>query len=121
MQLALPVTALLLMGTDPSLALFDRSAPGLVNTGPYTSASAGGGQYGVSITSVTSLTIPTNAYLAEICVEGAAARYTDDGTTPTTSVGMPVPAGTCFAYAGPLPAFRIIGNSGATLDVSYYR
>ncbi|HZZ22899.1 MAG TPA: hypothetical protein VFE60_10155 [Roseiarcus sp.] len=84
-------------------------------------ASAGPGQYGVSITSVTALTVPTFAASAEICVVGAAASYTDDGSTPTTSVGIPVAAGQCFAYSGPLSAFKIIGATGATLSVSYYK
>lgn len=85
-------------------------------------ASAGAGQYAVNINSSTALTVPTNSMVAEICVETQAARYTDDGTTPTTSSGIPVAAGTCFQYAGPLAAFRIIGQtSGATMDVSYYK
>jgi hypothetical protein len=74
----------------------------------------------VAITSVTTLTVPQFAGSARICVEGAAARYTDDSvTTPSASIGIPAPIG-CFDYAGPLPAFRIVG-SGATLDVGYYR
>ena len=83
-------------------------------------SSAGPGQFAVSITAVTALTVPQYAAAAEICVEGAAARYTDDGTTPTASIGIPVSNGECFAYGGPLTKFQIIG-SGATLDVSYYK
>jgi hypothetical protein len=118
----LPLILAFALAASPAYALFDRSAPGLVNTGPYTSASkaAPSGQYGVSIASVTKLTVPTNAYLAEICVETASARYTDDGTTPSSTVGLPVAAGTCFAYSGPLASLQIIG-AGATMDVSYYQ
>jgi hypothetical protein len=83
-------------------------------------ASAGPGQYAVSITAVTTFTVPQYAAAAEICVETAGARYTDDGTTPTSSVGIPVAAGQCFAYGGPLSAFKIIG-AGAMIDVSYYK
>ena len=83
-------------------------------------SSAGPGQYGVAITTVTTLTVPQAAASAEICVEGAAARYTDDGTTPTASVGIPAAAGQCFTFAGALSALRIIG-AGATMDVSFYR
>ena len=86
----------------------------------FPAGSAGPGQYAVSIASVTALTVPQFAASAKICVETAAARYTDDGATPSATVGIPVAAGTCFAYAGPLSAMRIIG-SGATLDVSYYK
>ena len=83
------------------------------------SSSTGPGQYGVSITSVTSLTVPVGSVSAMICVQTASARYTDDGTTPTASIGIPVAAGQCFAYTGPLTAFRIIG-AGATIDVRYF-
>lgn len=82
--------------------------------------SAGPGQYGVSIAAVTTLTVPPYAAAAQICIEGAAARYTDDGTTPSASVGLPWAAGVCAPYGGPLANFRIIG-AGATLDVSYYK
>lgn len=92
--------------------------PQAVKTGAYTSA--GAGQYALSIASSTALTPPSGSLAAEICVETAAARYTDDGTTPTSSIGIPVPAGSCFQYAGLLSAFKIIG-SGATIDVSYYK
>ena len=82
---------------------------------------AGSGQYAVSIASATTLTIPTGAIIAEICVETAAARYTTTGTTPTSSTGIPVALGTCFQLAGlaTLQAFKIIG-SGATMDVEYF-
>lgn len=64
--------------------------------------SAGPGQYAVSITSVTALTVPEFAASAQICVVTAAARYTDDGvTTPTSTIGIPVAAGTCLEYGGP--------------------
>ena len=73
--------------------------------------------------------IPTTArgaMIAEICVETAGIRYTDDNlTTPTASVGIPVvPSSTtptCFQYAGPLSAFKVILISGApTMDIAYY-
>lgn len=83
--------------------------------------SAGPGQYGVSIAAVTTLTVPLAAAAAQICVEGAAARYTDDGvTTPSASVGLPWAAGVCAPYGGPLGLFKIIGAS-ATIDASYYK
>ena len=84
--------------------------------------SAGTGQYAISINTVTLLSEPPSAKFAEICVEGQSARYTDDGTTPTASIGIPVTVGTCFQYAGPLAAFQIIGQAaGGTIDVSYYK
>lgn len=75
-----------------------------------------------SISGATGLTVPTGSVIAEICDEGDEARYRDDGTNPTTTVGMPVPAGTCFQYAGLLTAIKFIDtSSGAIVDVSYYK
>lgn len=84
--------------------------------------SSGPGQYGVSIASVTTLTVPAGTLIAEICVEAASARYTTTGTAPTSSTGIPVAAGGCFQLAGgvALTAFKIIG-SGATMDVEYFK
>lgn len=85
-------------------------------------ASAGSGQYGLTVASATTLTVPTGATIAEICVETQGVRYKDDGGTPTSSSGIPVPSGTCFQYAGPLSAIEFIQqSSSATLDVSYYK
>jgi hypothetical protein len=64
---------------------------------------------------------------AEICNEGTAARYRDDGTAPTASIGMIVPSGTatapsCFQYAGPLAALQLISeSSGSVIDLTFYR
>jgi hypothetical protein len=84
------------------------------------------GQYAVSLTSVTTLTVPATALIAEICVEGAAARYTTSGTTPNSTTGIPATATAsapfCFQLAGlvTLQQFKIIG-AGATMDVEYFR
>lgn len=87
-----------------------------------TYASAGAGQYGVSINAATSLTVPTGATVAQICIESQNARYRDDGVAPTATVGMIIYAGTCFQYAGPLAALQLIGAAaGGTVDVSYYK
>lgn len=103
-----------------SAALLALSAHGAGALG-FPTSSAGQGQYGVSISSVAGLNAPTNAAAAEICVEGAAARYTSDGlTTPTSTVGIPVPAGTCFQYAAQMTSFRIIG-AGATMDLEFFK
>jgi hypothetical protein len=93
---------------------------------PYQFQSAGAGQYGVSITSVTTLTVPAGSLIAEICVQTAAANYTTTGTTPTTSTGtggIPVASGGCFQLAGAsvLTAFKIIGASGAVMSVEYFK
>jgi hypothetical protein len=68
------------------------------------------------------LTVPLAARVAEICVETNNVRYRDDGTAPTTSVGIPVSSGTCFQYSGSLTAIEFTYvTSPSVLDVSYYR
>jgi hypothetical protein len=106
--------------TNPQWAPCTGSNP-LAST-TYQFASAGAGQYAVAITSAQTLTIPAGSLIAEICVETASARYTTTGTTPTSTVGVPVASGGCFQLAGAanLTAFKIIG-SGATMDVEYFK
>jgi hypothetical protein len=67
-------------------------------------------------------TILATASIAQICVETQAVRYTSSGVVvPTASVGMPVAAGTCFQYAGPLSTIQFIQqSSGAILDVETF-
>lgn len=99
-----------------------------VRAAPYTYTVLGYQQ--LTLTgSAQSLTVPAGAKIAQICIETAAARYRDDGTDPTASVGMPVAVGTCFAYSGPaasgsnqpLTAIRWIAQSGSpVLNALYY-
>jgi hypothetical protein len=108
------------------LALYGVSARAQLSPYQY-QPMAGTAQYGVNIGSVTTLTFPSGAIIAEICVNTANARYTTTGTTPTSSVGIPVApqsatVPTCFQLAGAvnLTAFKIIG-AGATMDVEYFK
>lgn len=50
-----------------------------------------------------------------------AVRFRDDGTAPTVSTGLRIPAGTNpFLYQGDLGKIQFIGEAGnPTLDVSY--
>lgn len=49
-------------------------------------------------------------------------RWRDDGTNPTTSVGMRLHAGETFLYNGDLAKIRFIEEaSGAELNVSRYQ
>lgn len=60
--------------------------------------------------------------LTIIAVEGAGIRWRDDGTDPTSTVGMPVNAGQTLPYVGDPSKIKIIGQaSGATVNVSYNR
>lgn len=66
--------------------------------------------------------VPQKSVIAQICIEAQGIRYRDDGTAPTASVGMPVAAGTCFAYSGSLTALQFIQQtSGAIVNLSFYK
>ena len=74
--------------------------------------------------------IPAGAEYVLLSVETAAIRFRDDGTNPTSGVGMLLLStiSTPFEYWGPLvpvsgkPAFRFIaGSSGAVLNAEFYR
>jgi hypothetical protein len=69
--------------------------------------------------SAVGLDVPDGATMALIAVSGASVRWRDDGTAPTSSLGMPVANGQEFQYSADLSAIQFIG-AGATLDVSYY-
>lgn len=96
--------------------------PGAGGAQVGTFVSAGTGQYALAVTTNTTLSVPLGAKVAQICVETAGVRYRDDGGSPTTTVGIPVNAGACFQFAGPLSALQFTAQSGSpTLSVSYYR
>lgn len=71
--------------------------------------------------------IPTGATYALICNEGSEARWRDDGTAPTTSLGQILGSGTtsgptCFGYSASLSALQFIAQTGtATFDISFYK
>jgi len=82
-----------------------------------------------SLSSSTGLTVPTTdgnglsqkPTIAVIIAETQGFRYRDDGVAPTSSVGMPIVAGTVFTYDGDLSKIRFIEQSaGAKLNISYY-
>jgi hypothetical protein len=69
-----------------------------------------------------SLTVPQGTVWATICIETAAARWRDDGTAPTATVGQPLTSGQCMQYSGPFSAFQLIAQSGSPVaTISYYR
>jgi len=83
---------------------------------------AGTAQYALSIGTNTTLTVPAGASGAEICVETAGVRYTDDGTSASSSTGIPVAAGVCFQYFGNPAKMKFTAQTGSpTIDVSYYK
>lgn len=94
-----------------------------------------GEQNALSVTTspAVALTLPSTAGQpvpshAIIQVAANTIRYRTDGTAPTASIGISVPAGAniefmdpCVSYEGLLRNFKAIGVSGtATLEVAFY-
>jgi hypothetical protein len=74
-----------------------------------------------TVSSSIGLTVPTGATLAVITPESQAVRWRDDGTAPTSSVGMPLPLFTVLSYDGDLQKIRFIEQAAsAKLNISYY-
>jgi hypothetical protein len=71
--------------------------------------------------------IPFGSTFALISNEGIAARWRDDGTAPTTSVGNIIGSGsptspTYVGFVTTLATLQFIAESGtAILDISFYR
>lgn len=69
----------------------------------------------------TALTVPDGTGMVLISCAGAAVRWRDDGTAPTSAVGYPLPIGGELVYAAAFSALRFIEQTaGATLDIAYY-
>tara|TARA_R110000868_G_scaffold368885_1_gene632091 strand:- start:2298 stop:2573 length:276 start_codon:yes stop_codon:yes gene_type:complete len=74
-----------------------------------------------SLSAATALTVPSGATLAVITPESQSVRWRDDGTNPTSSVGMPLTLLTTLSYDGNLKNIRFIQQAAsATLNVCYY-
>jgi hypothetical protein len=108
-------------------ATFSGSLPsgtnniGVVNQAPYTTQTALGYQQ-ITNPSSSSLTIPTGATYAYIQAEGNTIRWRDDGTAPTTTVGMPIAAGQApLLFAGNLSTAKFTATTTANLNISYYK
>lgn len=71
--------------------------------------------------SAVGLTVPKGASSARIQVSGGTGvRYRDDGTNPTSAVGIPKNA-VEFTYNGNLNTIKFIRvSTDATLDIAYY-
>lgn len=96
--------------------------PGVVPL-PYAYTPLPPGQHNLSPGSATALTAPSGARYATVCASTAPSKYTTDGaTTPTATVGQPLPAGSCISLSGPavLTNFRVFSASG-TVDVEYFQ
>lgn len=82
---------------------------------------AKGYQQITSLSAAAAMTVPSGATVALIQAETKDIRWRDDGTNPTSSVGMILPAGTSVFFTGSLSAFRAIETAAsAKLNISYY-
>jgi hypothetical protein len=80
----------------------------------------------LSVTTVVGIStcsggIPARTVWAVLCAETANIRWRDDGTNATTSVGMPLNAGSCMYYSGTMSALTVVAVSGSpVLDICFY-
>jgi hypothetical protein len=90
--------------------------------GPYPTPLAGTAQHNLAITSSTGLTVPSGAVYATVQALTATVKYTTDGTTPTSSVGMTLAAGNSLGVPGQtlMTGIRFISATG-TLDIEYFK
>jgi hypothetical protein len=79
------------------------------------------GTIGGTITLTYSI-VPPGAKLAVLAVAGAIAYYTDDGSTPSATNGVELPAGTILPYASNFSLFQLftVTSSGGTVDITFY-
>lgn len=90
------------------------------NGGPYIGTPCGYQQM-TSIGAATGPTVPVQAKYAVIVAEAQAARWRDDGTSPTSTVGMLLPVNTPFTYLGNLGALKFIQSTAGTIvNIAYY-
>ena len=77
----------------------------------------------LAVDTVQSLTVPPGATHATFRAEAQAIRYRDDGTPPSSTVGMPIlVADPPVDYGGNLSQLQFIGEAaGGILNVEYYR
>jgi len=79
-------------------------------------------QLSLSTNTVTELPDPpAGTIVALIKIEGAPARYRDDGDDPTVSEGMPIAVGESLVYDALMIDMRLIGQTdGSKVNVAYY-
>ena len=81
------------------------------------------GYQALAPTTATSLTVPSGAKFALITVETQHVRMTDDGTTPTLTVGLLLKTtDDPLWYAGDLHAVQFFNDTaGGLVKVLYYK
>jgi len=65
--------------------------------------------------------VPTRARMAFIQAQGEDVRWRDDGTDPTSGVGMLITVDSILSYTGNMSKIKFIeASAGAVLNISYY-
>ena len=76
---------------------------------------------GLTVPALTPNGLNAKPVFALIVVEGAPVRWRDDGTAPTSTVGMPIAVGVPLQYDGDLTKIRFIQQSATgIINISYY-
>lgn len=88
----------------------------------YFQAAAGTVDAAATLASLVGGSIPAGTTCVKIAVSAQAIRWRDDGTAPTSAVGMPQAIGTVLDYQGrDLANLRFISQvAGAVLDITFY-
>lgn len=74
-----------------------------------------------ALSAAVTLTVPKGATWAIISCEAQAVRYMADGTTPTATVGQPLPINTDLPFSGDLSRVKFIEQAAsAKLNVTYF-
>lgn len=74
-----------------------------------------------SLATAAGLTAVAGGRVAIIQAESQAVRWRDDGTNPTTTVGMRIAAGSDYVYTGNISSLKFIEETAsAKLNVSVY-
>jgi len=86
------------------------------------SSRALGYQQIVGLAASTALTVPAGTAYALVIAEAQAVRWRDDGTAPTSTVGMPLAVGVEERFdSSSFSALRFIQQAAtANLNVAYY-
>lgn len=81
-----------------------------------------GYQQVTNLTAAVGLTVPAGASIALLQVTGQNVRWRDDGTDPTTTVGMVLTSGADpYPYSGDLSKIKFIeATATAVLNVTYF-
>lgn len=75
----------------------------------------------VGAAAATGLTVPASTCMALINIEAQAVRWRDDGTNPTTTVGMNQAVGSTLEFYGDFGRIKFIETTAGTIiNVAYY-